>query len=97
MHKSTPIPHATSSFLSPFFLVSEAWAAVPEETGMLSGCGIMSVLSGSEESHLPDQLADISALSPEDRFELRDECLELVFVSNSGESFSGFGSDRKCW
>lgn len=52
-----------------------------------------SPFDGSKDGHLSNRLADIVAIAPEDRFELKDECLELVFESYSEESFSGFGSD----
>lgn len=75
--------------------VAEAWAAVPEETVERSfkGCGITNALDGSEDGELHDRLADIGAVVPEDRDELRDECVDLVFGSDSEESFDGFDSE----
>lgn len=52
-----------------------------------------SMLDGSEDSHLHYWLANIGVIASEYPNELRNECLELVFASNSEESFSEFGSD----
>lgn len=49
--------------------------------------------TGFEDGHLHDRLdwlADISAVVPEDCDTLRDVGLELVFWSDSKESFDGF-------
>ncbi|KAH7965076.1 hypothetical protein HPB49_003289 [Dermacentor silvarum] len=75
--------------------VSEAWAAVTEETVARSfkGCGIANALDGSEDGQLHDQLCDIGAVAPELREGLQTECLGLVFASDSEDSFDGFESD----
>ncbi|KAH7954472.1 hypothetical protein HPB49_018841 [Dermacentor silvarum] len=71
--------------------VSEAWAAVTEETVARSfkGCGIANALDGAEH----DQLCDIGAVAPELRKGLQTKCLGLVFRSDPEDSFDGFESD----
>ncbi|KAH6946499.1 hypothetical protein HPB50_013755 [Hyalomma asiaticum] len=61
-------------------LVSEAWAAVTEETVAHSfkGCGLASMLDGSEDGQVHDCLCDISAVVPEHRKGFQTECLDLV-------------------
>lgn len=76
--------------------VSEAWAAVAVETVVRSskGCGISNTLDGSEDGELHDCLSDIGAVASEHPEDLRNECLDLVFGSDSEESFDGFESDE---
>ncbi|KAH7983192.1 hypothetical protein HPB52_010010 [Rhipicephalus sanguineus] len=72
--------------------VSEAWAAVTAETVVRSfkGCGISNALDGSEDGELHDCLSDIGAVAPQNPEDLQNECLDLVFGSDSEESFDGF-------
>lgn len=46
--------------------IAEAWAAVPEEVvaRCFMSCAITSVLDGSEDCHLHNQLIDVSAVAP---------------------------------
>ncbi|KAH6944945.1 hypothetical protein HPB50_006315 [Hyalomma asiaticum] len=75
--------------------VSEAWAAVTVETVVRSfkGCGISNALNGSEDGELHDCLSDIGAVATEHPEDLRNECLDFVFGSDSEESFDGFEND----
>lgn len=75
--------------------VSEAWAAVSEETVAQSfkGCGISNALDGSGDGDLHDRLSSVGAVDPEDRGPLQAECMEMIFATDSEESFDGFASD----
>lgn len=75
--------------------VSEAWAAVTTDTVVRSfkGCGISNALDGSEDGELHDCLSDVGAVAPEHPENLQNECLDLVFGSDSEDSFDGFESD----
>ncbi|KAG0421722.1 hypothetical protein HPB47_002406 [Ixodes persulcatus] len=73
--------------------VSNAWAAVPEDVIRQSfkGCGISTALDGSEDGELHQRLACVRPPSvPHDRGALADECVDLMFCSDSEESFDGF-------
>ncbi|KAG0428805.1 hypothetical protein HPB47_024237 [Ixodes persulcatus] len=75
--------------------VYETWASVPEETvaHSFTGCGISKRARQSEEGDLHEQLADIATVAPENPDKLRNECVDLIFKSDSEESFGGFDSD----
>ncbi|KAG0443324.1 hypothetical protein HPB47_015047 [Ixodes persulcatus] len=79
--------------------VSAAWAAVPEEiiTRSFKGCGISGALDGSEDGHLHDRLAGIGEPAiaiPLSRESVNDEGVNLLFCSDSEDSFSGFSEDE---
>ncbi|KAG0421941.1 hypothetical protein HPB47_002200 [Ixodes persulcatus] len=47
-----------------------------------------------EESDLQERVADIDTIVPENPDELRNECVDLIFKTDSEESFDGFDSDQ---
>ncbi|KAG0443799.1 hypothetical protein HPB47_014515 [Ixodes persulcatus] len=47
----------------------------------------------SEEGDLHEQIADIATVVPENPDELRNDSVDLIFKSDSEESFDGFDSD----
>ncbi|KAH7951141.1 hypothetical protein HPB52_005034 [Rhipicephalus sanguineus] len=75
--------------------VSDAWAAVTVETvvRLFKGCRISNALDSSKDGELHDCLSDIGAVAPEHPEDLQNEGLDLVFGSDSEESFDGFESD----
>uniref|UniRef100_A0A4D5RYT6 Putative pogo family transposase n=1 Tax=Ixodes scapularis TaxID=6945 RepID=A0A4D5RYT6_IXOSC len=79
--------------------VSEAWASLSEEAVLTSfkRCGISTRLDGSEDGELNHRLASVSdepAMGPEARESIVDEVVQLVFDSDSDESFDGFSDDE---
>ncbi|KAH9374930.1 hypothetical protein HPB48_021901 [Haemaphysalis longicornis] len=74
--------------------VSEACAAVSEETVARSfkRCGIFNPLDGSGDGDLHEQLSSVGAVDPDDRGPLQVECMEMIFATDSDESFDGFAS-----
>ncbi|EEC09002.1 transposase, putative [Ixodes scapularis] len=77
--------------------VSKAWATVPEDmiARSFKGCGISGALHGSEDGYLHNGLVGIGApaacSNPEG---VSDECVDLVFCSDSEESFDGFSDNE---
>ncbi|KAG0421547.1 hypothetical protein HPB47_002566 [Ixodes persulcatus] len=79
--------------------VSATWVAVPEEiiTRSFKGCGISGALDGSEDGHLHERFAGIGEPAiaiPSCRDSVSDECVNLLFCSDSEESFSEFSEDE---
>lgn len=71
--------------------VSEAWSAVPEEVIQWSfkGRSINTALNGTEDGELHDRLAGIATPPATVEATLEDECMNLIFCSDSKESFNG--------
>lgn len=57
------------------------------------GCGISNALDGPGDGDLHDRLSSVGAVDPEDRGPLQAECMEMIFATDSDESFDGFASD----
>lgn len=59
-------------------------------------CGISNMLNGSEDCELHDQLStgSVDAVQLEDRRPLQAKCMDMIFASDSEESFYGFESDE---
>ncbi|KAG0414760.1 hypothetical protein HPB47_008089 [Ixodes persulcatus] len=63
----------------------------------LKGCGISGALDGSEDGHLHDRLAgngEPAIAIPSSRDSVNDEGVNLLFCSDSEDSFSGFSEDE---
>ncbi|KAH7981433.1 hypothetical protein HPB49_024021 [Dermacentor silvarum] len=77
--------------------VSMAWAAVSEEmvTRSFKGCGISVALDGSEDGHLHNQLVSTGApVVCSSRTNVSDECIDLLFCTDSEESLAEFSDDE---
>lgn len=73
--------------------VSAAWEAVSENTiiNSFKRCGISNELDGSEDGFFHSRLAEINVTSEQtDELNENDECIDLIFDSDSDDSFEGF-------
>lgn len=71
--------------------ISAAWSVLSEETiiNSFKCCGISNELDGSEDGLFHSRLAEINVTS-EQTDELKEECIDLIFDSDSDISFEGF-------
>lgn len=61
--------------------------------GLLKGAVFLTPLTGRGDGDLHDRLSTVGAVDPEDRGPLQAECMEMIFATDSDESFDGFASD----